>query len=65
MLSKFSKEEIDNLPIKHMARINPDFEVERWKVKEINLPKITSIKNRIDVIVWGEKPIIEDEKQIR
>jgi tRNA(His) 5'-end guanylyltransferase len=64
-MSKFSEEEIEILPVKHMARTNPDFEIERWKVEKINLPKITSIKNRTDVIVWGKNPIIADEKQIR
>lgn len=54
---KFSSEEIDNLPPKHAARLNPDLMVERHEVREVELPILTQITNRIDVIFSGQDPI--------
>lgn len=58
VLTKFSVEEIENLPPKHNARKNPDMEIERWVIKEVNLPPISKIKNRVDVIIFGNEPEI-------
>lgn len=56
VITTFSKEEIDKLPIKHNARKDPNFKIERWIIEEIELPKLSSIKNSIDVILFGEDP---------
>jgi len=52
--TKFSTEEIENLPIKHKARINPDLEIERWIIDKVDLPPMSTIANRVDVIVYGK-----------
>lgn len=56
VLTPFSKEEIEKLPAKHNARKDPNFVVERWVIDRIELPKLSSIDNSIDVIVWGAEP---------
>ena len=56
VLTPFSKEEIEKLPAKHNARKDPNFVVERWVIDRIELPKLSSIDNFIDVIVWGAEP---------
>lgn len=53
----FSSDEIEKLPLKHNARKNPNFVIERWLVDQIELPKLSSIDNSIDVIVYGKDPI--------
>lgn len=53
---KFSVEELDRLPEKHAARTNPDILVN--VVERIELPKIISIANRVDVLFNGADPIL-------
>lgn len=60
VFTKFTVEEIDKLPLKHNARKDPDFIIERWIVREIELPKLSSIKNSIDVILYGKDPIMKE-----
>ncbi len=55
---KFSVEELDGLPEKHEARTNPDLLIERSVVERVELPKITSIANRVDVLFNGAEPIL-------
>lgn len=52
-LIKFSSDELDRLPAKHAARTNPDLVVERSICSVIDLPPITTITNRIEVIFDG------------
>jgi tRNA(His) 5'-end guanylyltransferase len=51
----FNEVEISKLPQKHNARKNPDMHFERWEISKVELPKLSSISNRVDVIVWGKE----------
>lgn len=56
---KFSCEEIEKLPPKHEARSNPDLVIERSDVLElIDIPILTKVKNRVDVIFHGKDPVL-------
>lgn len=57
----FSTEEIDKLPKKHMARINPDLKLLRSQYLEIDMPPLTKVINRKDVIFRGEEPKVLGE----
>lgn len=57
---KLTKEELINLPEKHDARQNPDMEIERSEIKQVILPPIKSIQNKIDVLFFGVEPIIKE-----
>lgn len=59
--SKFSTEEISLLPEKHKARQNPDLVIERNVIKEVEFPIMSAIKNREQVIFFGEAPIIKEK----
>ena len=50
MLTKFSAEEIDKLPEKHEARVNPDLEIRRSVVVQWDLPRLTTIQNKAEVL---------------
>ena len=54
--SKFTTDELENLPPKHNARLNPDLEIERWVIDRIELPPIMTIANREEVILFGAEP---------
>ncbi len=56
VLTPFTREEIEKLPAKHNARKDPNFVVERWVIDRIELPRLSSIENSVDVIVWGAEP---------
>jgi tRNA(His) 5'-end guanylyltransferase len=55
---KFTFDEICNLPDKHVARVNPDLVVERTVVERVELPPITKIVNRVDVLFKGADPAL-------
>jgi hypothetical protein len=55
-MTKFSSEELEKLPLKHQARINPNLEIERYIVDEVKLPPVSTIKNRVNVVIFGENP---------
>jgi tRNA(His) 5'-end guanylyltransferase len=55
-LTKFTAEELDRLPEKHEARKNPDLMIERSKVVQLEMPKFSTVTNRVDVIFRGEDP---------
>ncbi len=55
---KYSSDEIEKLPTKHLARTNPDMLVERSVIKKIEMPKFSSIKNKVGVVIYGEEPQI-------
>ena len=50
----FTPEEISQLPEKHHARLNPDLLVERSQIEVLNLPTITQVTNRVEVLFLGE-----------
>ena len=59
VIRKFTTEEIDKLPAKHEARMDPELEIERTQVKVLNLPPITTVDNRVVVICCGQDPIVK------
>ncbi len=56
VLTPFSVEEIERLPEKHNAKKDPNMLIERWVIDVVELPKLSSIENSVEVIVFGEKP---------
>jgi tRNA(His) 5'-end guanylyltransferase len=54
VLTPFSSEEIEKLPIKHNARKDPNYVIERWIVDRVNLPPLSKIENKSDVIICGK-----------
>ena len=54
-LTKFSTEELERLPAKHEARKNPDLMIERNVIEALNLPPLSKIENKVDVILFGKK----------
>lgn len=59
VVSKFSVEEIERLPLKHAARTNPELEIERWVIDVIELPPLSKVKNKVGVILFGEDVLTE------
>ena len=59
IIRKFTVEEIDKLPAKHEARMDPDLEIERTQVRVLSLPPITTVDNRVVVICCGQDPIVK------
>lgn len=60
VIRKFTTEEMEKLPEKHEARKNPELMVERTEVNVIDMPPITKVVNRLDVVFNGEVPIVEN-----
>ena len=58
----FTAKELDSLPPKHHARINPDLKIRRTVVMEEDIPPLTKIDNRVDFILHGADPILKSEK---
>ncbi len=56
--SKLRPEDLESLPEKHHARLNPDLEIERSEIKRIDMPRFSSVFNRADVIFRGEEPVM-------
>ena len=57
VMSKFTTEELDKLPPKHNARKNPNMLIERWVVDEVKLPPLSTLQNRVDVVIFGKNPL--------
>ena len=55
----FTSEEIESLPEKHAAKLNPDLVVERTEIRNLDMPIFSKIANRIGVVFYGEDPIVE------
>ncbi|MBL8909330.1 MAG: hypothetical protein JNM17_01385 [Archangium sp.] len=53
---KFTAAELELLPPKHEARRNPELEVERTEVREIDMPPFGKVINRVGVLFDGEEP---------
>jgi tRNA(His) guanylyltransferase len=56
-MTKFTVEELEKLPPKHNARMNPDLVIERSVVKKLDMPPITRVPNRVDVLFNGAEPM--------
>lgn len=61
----FSNEEIDKLPEKHEARKNPNLIVERKTVGRIDMPILTSVANREEVVFDGANPVIKQADTVK
>jgi len=55
---KFTADEIDKLPAKHAARINPNLEIERTVVSVVDMPVLSTVANREAVVCFGADPIL-------
>jgi len=58
----FTSDELYRLPAKHQARTNPDLQIERQEIREVDMPSFGKVKNRVEVLFEGAVPITEDEK---
>jgi hypothetical protein len=36
--------------------MNPELEIERWVVDRVKLPPLFRIKNKVNVVIFGENP---------
>jgi len=54
---EFSNEEIEKLPLKHLARINPELMIERKTIQVVEFPIFKTIKNKTGILL-GEEPIV-------
>lgn len=52
----FSREELDALPPLHAAHTNPDLQVRRSRILELDMPPFDKVTNRVDVIFNGAEP---------
>lgn len=59
---KFTTEELEVLPERHDARKNPDLMIERTDIVMLDMPPITKISNRVDVILFGAEPILNGDE---
>jgi tRNA(His) 5'-end guanylyltransferase len=50
---KFTTEELDSLPPKHNAHKNPEVEFERTQTECLEIPQLTKIDNRVEVLFGG------------
>lgn len=57
ILATFTQREIDKLPEKHEARLNPNLTYARTVYKALDLPPLGSIYNRVEVIYDGVDPL--------
>lgn len=55
---KFTKNELETLPLKHQAHKNPDLIIERSIISEIEYPIFGKINNMVDVIFYDDEPIL-------
>jgi tRNA(His) 5'-end guanylyltransferase len=61
-LRAFSSEEIEKLPEKHAARVDPNLKIERTEVKTVNTPPINNVWNRIPFMIFGSTPKIQESE---
>ena len=59
LLTKYSVEDIEELPPKHHLRRNPGLVIERRIVVELDMPPFMKVINRTGVIFFEEDPIVE------
>ena len=60
----FTTNEINKLPAKHEARANPNLEVERWEIRDIDMPPFGRVTNRVGVVFEGEDPRVSLEEVV-
>lgn len=62
VVRKFSDSELANLPEKHAARSNPDLEIERTDVKELEDFSMQTTENKVDFIFNGQERVITTQR---
>ena len=60
----FTPDEIEKLPANHAARKDPNLVIMRTSVEVLDMPKFNSIKNPVDVIFNGAKPVVGKEQLV-
>jgi hypothetical protein len=50
LIKKFTPDEINILPEKHLARINPDLLFKRSNIEEIKLPRLIEVDDRVNLL---------------
>jgi len=55
--SKFTVDELESLPPKHAARMNPDLEIERSVFQRWSPPPLVTIKNRVEALFKGAEVV--------
>lgn len=60
----FTAEDLEELPPKHQARLNPDLIIERNVIREADL-WLTKITNRVDALLHGEDPSYEVDAKLQ
>lgn len=55
----FTAQEIEKLPEKHAARLDPNLKVERSDVKIMEMPPFNKLVNRVEVIFDGAEPLLQ------
>lgn len=55
---KFTPEELENLPEHHEARKNPDIEITRSHVVELDLPPLGRLANKVGVLIGDAQPLL-------
>lgn len=58
---KLTPEELEALPPKHNARLNPDMEFERTEIRPLELPPLARVTNRERVLFFGDAPVLKTE----
>ena len=53
----FTTDELEKLPLKHEARENPELTYTRHDVFALEMPPITKVTNRVDVVFKGAAPV--------
>lgn len=53
----FTADELASLPPKHHAHRNPSLAIERSKIQDVDLPIMSTISNRVEVIFNGAEPL--------
>jgi tRNA(His) 5'-end guanylyltransferase len=54
---KLLPEDIEKLPPLHNAKKNPDLEIERHEYTVLDLPPLSKVRNRAEVLFFGAVPI--------
>jgi len=55
ILRKYTIDEINKLPLKHKAKENPNLEVERTEIVQLDIPPLKKIKNKVGVLIYSEE----------
>ena len=62
VFTEYTGEELERLPEKHQARLNPDLMIERSKVIFLdNFKRLVNVDNKLEVIFYGSDPKIKKE----